>query len=142
VWMALIDEGTTAVEGEGATPIRVAVIVGRAIPLYASHRPGAVAEEARGLAIVLGAGCWGFRRSWKITASFTLDFSAAAIRASAFFVVMSMGFSVSTCRPCWAAAMPCCACRPGGRAEDYRVQRLVGKDGLELVVRGGLVLRG
>src|SRR6267154_6822984 len=56
----------------------------------------------------------GFRRSWKITASFTLDFSAAEIRASAFFVVMSMGFSVRTCRPCWAAAMPCWAWRPEG----------------------------
>jgi len=51
----------------------------------------------------------GLRRSWKITASFTLDLSAAAIKASAFFVLMSMGFSVRTCRPRWAAAMPCSA---------------------------------
>src|SRR5882724_1547279 len=42
----LVDECATAVEGEGAAPIRVAVIVGRAIPLYASIDQERFAEEA------------------------------------------------------------------------------------------------
>ena len=38
-------------------------------------------------------------------------------------VVTSIGFSISTCRPRRAAAMPCSACSAGRAADDHHVQR-------------------
>ena len=56
----------------------------------------------------------GRSRSWKNTPSLTPAAAHASISSSARRVVMSSGFSDSTCRPRRAAAIPCSACSPDG----------------------------